>query len=71
MYPIIRVSQLVLVIMYPPADAGDLKDVDLIHVSGRASGEGHGNPPGLKNPVDRGAWQPIVHRVTKSQMLLK
>ena len=71
MYRIIRVSQLVLVIKYPPADAGDLKYVDLIHVSGRTPGEGHGNPPGLKNPIDRGAWQSIVHRVTKSQMLLK
>ena len=71
MYPIIRVSQVVLVIKYPPAHAGDLRDVDSNHVSGRAPGEGHGNPPGLKNAVDRGACQSIVHRVTKSPMLLK
>ena len=32
--------------------------------------EGNGNPlqySCLENPVDRGAWQATVHRVTKSQ----
>ena len=32
-------------------------------------GEGNGNPfqySCLENPMDRGAWQGIVHRVTKS-----
>ena len=36
---------------------------------GRAPGEGNGYPllySCLKNPMDRGAWQAIVHRVTKS-----
>ena len=40
----------------------------------RSSGEGHGNPlqySCLKNPMDRGAWQGMVHRVTKSQTPLK
>ena len=35
---------------------------------------GHGNPlqySHLENPVDRGAWRAIVHRVTKSQTQLK
>ena len=38
--------------------------------SGRFPGEGKGNPlqySCLDNPMDRGAWQGTVHRVTKSQ----
>ena len=41
---------------------------------GRSPGEGHGNPLqyyGLENPIDREAWQVIVHRVTKSRTRLK
>ena len=37
-------------------------------------GEGNGNPlqySCLENPIDRGAWQATVHRVTKSQTLLE
>ena len=37
---------------------------------GRSPGEGNGNPlqySCLGNPMDRGAWQAIVHRVAKSQ----
>ena len=36
----------------------------------RSPGEGHGNPlqyPCLGSPMDRGAWQATVHRVTKGQ----
>ena len=35
--------------------------------SGRSPGGGHGNPleySCLENPLDRGAWQATVHRVT-------
>ena len=38
--------------------------------SGRSPGEGNGNPlqySCLENSMDRGGWQAIVHRVTKSQ----
>ena len=38
--------------------------------SGRAPAEGNGNPlqcSCLENPMDRGAWQAIVHGVAKSQ----
>ena len=45
-------------------------DPCLIPGWGRSSGEGNGNPfqySCLKNSMDRGAWQAIVHRVTKSQ----
>ena len=41
--------------------------------SGRSSGEGNDNPLQhccLENPKDRGAWQVIVHGVTKSQTQL-
>ena len=36
--------------------------------SGRSPGEGNGNPlqySCLENPMDRGAWQAIVHGVTR------
>ena len=42
--------------------------------SGRSPGGGHGNPlqdSCLENPMDRGAWQATVHRVTKSRAWLK
>ena len=53
----------------PPANAGDIRDVDSILELGRYPGEGHGNPlqySCLKNPMDRGTWQAIVYRVSKS-----
>ena len=48
-----------------PANAGDMGSIP---ESGRSPGEGNGNPlwyscPG--NPMDRGAWQAIVHGVTR------
>jgi len=52
-----------------PASAGDIRDVGLIPGSGRCPGGGHGNPlqySCLENPVDRGAGQTTVRRVTKS-----
>ena len=53
----------------PPANAGDIRDMGLIPVSGRSPGGGHGNPVQyscLENPMDRGAWRAAVHRVTES-----
>ena len=55
----------------PPADAGDMRDVGLIPQSGRSPGEGNGNSlqhSRLENPMDKGAWQATVHRVTESDM---
>ena len=55
----------------PPATAGD---VGSIPGSGRSSGEGNGNLlqySCLGNPKDRGAWQAVVHGVTKSQTQLR
>ena len=50
--------------------ARDIRDTGLIPGSGRCPGEEHGNPlqySCLENPMDRGAWQAIVHGVAKSQ----
>ena len=54
----------------PPANAGDVRDTDVIPGSGRSPGEGHGNSlqySCLENPMDRGAWQAAVRRVAKSR----
>ena len=50
-------------------NAGDL---DSIPGSGRAPGEGDGNPLQycLENSMDRGTWQATVHGVAKSQTQL-
>ena len=58
----------------PPANAGDLRDVGSTPGLGRSPGGGSGNPfqySCLENPMNRGAWQAIVHRVAQSQTLLK
>ena len=52
----------------------DERDRGFILGSGRFPGEGIGNPlqySCLENPMDRGAWRAIVHRVTKSRTWLK
>ena len=57
-----------------PANAGDTGDMGSIPGSGISPGGGHGNPfqySCLENPMDRGAWWAIVHRVTKNQTGLK
>ena len=61
-------------VKHPPANAGDAGDTGSIPGSGRSPGEENGNPlqySCLENPMDRGAWQITVHRVAKSQTLLK
>ena len=50
------------------ASAGDLRDTGSIPGSGRSNGGESGNPlqySCLGNPVDRGAWQATVHRITE------
>ena len=52
----------------PPANAGDIGDMDLIPGLGRSPGGGNGNPfqySCLENPMDRGVWLATVHGVTK------
>ena len=49
-------------------------ETDLIPGLGRSPGEGNGKPlqySCLENPMDRGAWQAMIHRVAKSQTWLK
>ena len=64
------VSQVVLVVKNPPANAGDARDVGLFPGSGRSLGEGNGNPlqcSCLENPRDRGAWWVAVYGVAQSR----
>ena len=52
----------------PPANAGDIREVDLIPGSGRSPAERNGNPlqySWLENPMDTGAWQAVVHRLQR------
>ena len=54
----------------PPADVGGLGSIP---GSGRSPGGGNGNPlqyACLANPMDRAAWQAIVHGVSESQTQL-
>ena len=63
-----------LVVKNLPAIAGDIRDAGLITGLGRSL---EGGPSSslqyscLKNPVDRGAWQAIVHGIAKSRTQLK
>ena len=61
--------QLELVDKNSSVNVGDIRDAGLIPGLGRFPEGGHGNPlqySCLENPMDRGAWQITVHRVTKS-----
>ena len=54
-------------------DTGDSVDMGLIPGSGRSHGRGSDHSfqySYLKNPMDRGAWQAIVHGVPKSKTCL-
>ena len=62
-------SQVAVVVKNLPAIAGDVRDTGQIPKQGRFPGGGHGNPAQyscLENPMNRGAWKTIVHRVAKS-----
>ena len=51
------------------ANAGDVRNIDSIPGSGGSTGREHGNPlqySCLENPMVRGTWQAIVHRVAES-----
>ena len=63
-----------LVVKNLPTNSRDIRDLGSIPGLGRSPGEGNGNPlqySCLVNPMDRGAWQAMVHEVTKSQTQLK
>ena len=70
----LRASQAALVVKNLPDNAGDKRDAGSIPGLGRSSEEGNGNPlqySCLKNPIDRGGWWAIVHRVAKGWIQLK
>ena len=57
----------------PPANAGVVRDAGSIPGLRRSPG-GHGNPlqySRLENPMDRGAWQAIIHEVSMKQTRVK
>ena len=57
----------------PPAHARGIRDMSSIPGSGRSLEEGNVYPlqySCLENPMDRGAWQAAVHKVTKSRIRL-
>ena len=65
----LRASQVALMVKNLPTNAGDLRDAGLYCGSGRSTTEGYVNSPQyscLENPMNIGAWQATVHRVTKS-----
>ena len=58
-------------VKHPPHKTGD---ADSVPGLGRSLGEGNGNPlqySCVGDPMDRGAWQATVHRVTESWTTLK
>ena len=58
----------------PAADIRDTRDMGLISGLGRSLGGRHGHPlqfSCLENPMDRGAWRAIVHRVAKNWTQMK
>ena len=62
-----------LVVKNPSANTGDIRDVGSVPGS-RWSPGGHGNPlqySRLENPMDRGAWQAIIHEVSMNQTRVK
>ena len=61
--------QMALVVKTPLANAGDIRDVDLIPGLGRSPGGGNGSPfqhSCLENSEDRGAWWATVHGFAES-----
>ena len=64
-----RAPQVAPVVKNPPANAGDVRDSGSVPGLGRYPGGGHEDPlqySCLENPMDRGAWQAVIHRVTQT-----
>ena len=57
---------MVLVVKNTADNSRAIRNMSSIPRLGRLPGEGHGNPlqfSSLENPMDRGAWLAMVHRV--------
>ena len=62
------------VVRKPLANSGNIRDGGSIPGWGRSPRGGHGNPLQYscrENPVDRGAWWAIFHRIAKSWTQLR
>ena len=58
-----------LVVKNSSVSAVDIRDMGSFTEVGRSPGGGHGKPLHyslLENPMDRGAWQVMVHKVADS-----
>ena len=65
-----QVSQVELVVKYPPASAGDARDMGSIPGLGRSPGEGSGNPlqySCLENPMDKRSLVGYVKELQKDK----
>ena len=61
-------SQVAVVVKNPAANAGGVRDMDLIPRLGRSPEEEmatHSSILAWRIPIDRGAWWATVHRVTE------
>ena len=61
---------MMLVVKNPLVNAADIRDAGSIPGLGRTPEEGNGYPlqySCLENPMDRGVWRALAHRVAKSQ----
>jgi len=72
-FPIVRnlqmASQVALVVKNLSATAEDVRHMGLIPGSGRSPGRGNDNPlqySSLENPMNRGGWWAMVHKVAES-----
>ena len=71
--PVYGTSQVALVVKNPARQWRRQRDMSSNPGSGRFPGGGHGNSlqdSCLENPMDRGAWRAMVHRVAKIQTRL-
>ena len=62
-------SHVALVVKNPTANVGGIRDMGSISGSARSPRGGNGYPlqySCLENPMDRGAWRAMVHKVSKS-----
>ena len=72
--PLVRASQMALVVKNLPGNAVDIRDASSIPGSEACPGGGNGYPlqySCLGNPMDRGAWRVTVRGMAKSQIWLK
>ena len=63
-----QLTQMAPVVKNLPTNAEDIRDAGLTPGLGRSPGGEHGNSlqySFLENPMDRGAWWAIVHRVQR------